>query len=138
MESITVTSRFCETDALGHINNTTYFVYLEEARIKFFQSLGFEMDVKDWRFILASTKCDFVSQGYFNQELKITTYLSKIGSKSFQLEHDILCANTHQLIAKGNAVIVYFDFLEQQSKIIPELLKEQLSIHLRSEKTEYS
>ncbi|MGM0839502.1 MAG: acyl-CoA thioesterase [Bacillota bacterium] len=138
METITVTSRFCETDALGHINNTTYFVYLEEARIKFFQSLGFEMDVKDWRFILASTKCDFVAQGYFNQELKITTYLSKIGSKSFQLEHDILCANTHQLIAKGNAVIVYFDFLDQQSKMIPELLKVQLNTHLHSEKTEYS
>lgn len=27
--------RFCETDALGHINNTSYFIYLEEARIAF-------------------------------------------------------------------------------------------------------
>ncbi|MBN8193175.1 acyl-CoA thioesterase [Bacillus sp. NTK074B] len=138
METITVTSRFCETDALGHINNTTYFVYLEEARIKFFQTIGFDMDVKDWRFILASTKCDFVSQGYFNQELEITTYISRIGSKSFQLEHDILCANTHQLIARGNAVIVYFDFQEQRSKAITELLKTQLNTHFRSEKTEYS
>jgi acyl-CoA thioester hydrolase len=138
LETITVKSRFCETDALGHINNTTYFVYLEEARIKFFQTIGFDMDVKDWRFILASTKCDFVSQGYFNQQLEITTYISKIGSKSFQLEHDILCADTHQLIARGNAVIVYFDFQEQRSKAIPELLKTQLKTHFRSEKTEYS
>ncbi|TMU87380.1 acyl-CoA thioesterase [Bacillus sp. BHET2] len=138
METIKITSRFCETDALGHINNTTYFVYLEEARIKFFQTIGFEMDVKDWRFILASTKCDFVSQGYFNQELRISTYISRIGSKSFQLEHDILCADTHQLIAKGNAVIVYFNFNEQRSEVIPDLLKNQLNTYLRPENTEYS
>ncbi len=138
METITVKSRFCETDALGHINNTTYFVYLEEARIKFFQTIGFEMDVKDWRFILASTKCDFVSQGYFNQELQVTTYISRIGSKSFQLEHDIMCAETHQLIAKGNAVIVYFNFNEQRSETIPDLLKNQLTSYLRPENTEYS
>ncbi|UII58422.1 acyl-CoA thioesterase (plasmid) [Cytobacillus spongiae] len=130
MESITVTSRFCETDALGHINNITYFIYLEEARIKFFEALGFELDTTDWRFILASTKCDFVSQGYFNQELKVTTCLSKIGSKSFQLEHDILCGKTDQLIARGSAVMVYFDFLQQQSLMIPELLKAQLTEHL--------
>ncbi|MCC5800746.1 acyl-CoA thioesterase [Rossellomorea vietnamensis] len=134
MDSINVRSRFCETDALGHINNTTYFVYLEEARIKFFQTIGFDMDVKDWQFILASTKCDFLSQGYFNQELVITTDVSKIGSKSFQLDHDILCAETHQLIARGNAVIVYFDFQEQRSKAIPDLLKAQLNNHFRSEK----
>jgi acyl-CoA thioester hydrolase len=138
METITVTSRFCETDALGHINNITYFVYLEDARIKFFQTIGFDMDVKDWRFILASTKCDFVSQGYFNQELKVTTYISRVGSKSFQLEHDILCSNTNQLIAKGNAVIVYFDFQEQCSKEIPKLLRNRLNNHLHTKKTEYS
>lgn len=31
--------RFCETDALGHINNTSYFIYLEEARIAFFEEM---------------------------------------------------------------------------------------------------
>lgn len=32
MHEIQVTIRLCETDALGHINNASYFVYLEEAR----------------------------------------------------------------------------------------------------------
>lgn len=98
MHEIQVTVRFCETDALGHINNASYFVYLEEARIRFFESIGYNMDIKGWNFILASTKCDFVSQGYFNQILAIKTYVSKIGTKSFQLEHDIVCAQTKQLI----------------------------------------
>jgi acyl-CoA thioester hydrolase len=126
MQEIEVQARFGETDALGHINNTSYFVYLEEARIRFFESLGFSMELNDWKFILASAKCDFVSQGYFDQLLTVKTYVSRIGSKSFQLEHDIVCSQTHQLIAKGNAIIVYYDFKNQKSEALPELLKEGL------------
>lgn len=126
MQEIKVQARFGETDALGHINNTSYFIYLEEARIRFFESLGFTMQLNDWKFILASTKCDFVSQGYFDQILTVRTYVSRIGSKSFQLEHDIVCSQTNELIAKGNAIIVYYDFKNQKSKDLPDLLKEGL------------
>lgn len=123
---IQITVRFGETDALGHINNTSYFIYLEEARIRFFEELGYGLDAGKWNFILASTKCDFIHQGYFNQILSVQTYVSNIGNKSFQLEHRLVCAQTGTLIAKGNAIVVYFDFEEQQSKQLPELLKEGL------------
>ncbi|MBT2644171.1 acyl-CoA thioesterase [Bacillus sp. ISL-41] len=132
MQEIQVQARFGETDALGHINNTSYFVYLEEARMRFFEKLGYSMELNDWKFILASTKCDFVSQGYFDQLLTVKTYVSRIGSKSFQLEHDIVCPQTQQLIAKGNAIIVYYDFTNQQSQVLPELLKEGLKSYLLS------
>jgi acyl-CoA thioester hydrolase len=130
MQEIQVHARFGETDALGHINNTSYFIYLEEARIRFFESLGFTMQLNDWKFILASTKCDFVSQGYFDQILTVKTYVSKIGSKSFQLEHDIVCSQTNELIAKGNAIIVYYDFENQKSEEMPDLLKEGLKSYV--------
>ncbi|MBM7691326.1 acyl-CoA thioester hydrolase [Peribacillus deserti] len=130
MQETEVTVRFCETDALGHINNTSYFIYLEEARIKFFESLGYSMRLKDWNFILASAKCDFMNQGYFNQILSIKTYVSKIGTKSFQIEHEITCSQTRELIAKGTAVVVFFDFEKQQSEVLPDLLKEALKNNL--------
>ncbi|MDQ7863754.1 acyl-CoA thioesterase [Peribacillus frigoritolerans] len=75
------TSVFPKTDALGHINNTSYFVYLEEARMKFFEALGLATNVESWNFLLASTKCDFIAQGYFNQPLTIRTSLTKVGTK---------------------------------------------------------
>lgn len=126
MQKIQIQVRFGETDALGHINNTSYFIYLEEARIRFFETLGYSMKLDEWKFILASTKCDFVSQGYFDQLLTVKTYVSRIGSKSFHLEHDIVCSQTNELIAKGNAIIVYYDFKNQKSEELPELLKEAL------------
>ncbi|WHY75551.1 thioesterase family protein [Neobacillus sp. WH10] len=130
MHEIHVTVRFSETDALGHINNTSYFIYLEEARIRFMEWLGFKMDIQNWNFILASTKCDFISQGYFGQELSIKTYVTKIGTKSFQLEHDLIAVQTNELIARGNAIMVFFDFEKQKSESIPEMVKEELRNHL--------
>lgn len=127
MHKIQIKVRFCETDALGHINNASYFVYLEEARIRYFEHLGFNMSMKSWNFILASATCDFLSQGYFNQTLTINTYVSKIGTKSFTLGHDIVCEETEEIIARGKATIVYFDFETQQSAIIPDFLREGLN-----------
>ncbi|MBM7578176.1 acyl-CoA thioesterase [Jeotgalibacillus terrae] len=128
-----VTVRFYETDALGHVNNTSYFIYFEEARVQFIASLGYGMNVKDWRFILASTKCEFKSQGYFDQVLKVESYVSRIGTKSFQLEHRVSCAQTGTLIAEGTAVVVYFDFENQVSSAIPDDMRTELEQHLVAE-----
>lgn len=130
MHELKVNVRFSETDALGHINNTSYFIYLEEARMKFFEALGLASNVEGWNFLLASTKCDFISQGYFNQLLSVRTYLTKVGTKSCELSHDILCSQTGETIAKGMAVLVCFNFNEQKSEPIPEMIKEKLVLHL--------
>ncbi|MBX9999366.1 acyl-CoA thioesterase [Priestia aryabhattai] len=118
--------RFCETDALGHINNTSYFIYLEEARIAFFEEMGASMHTKKWEYILASTKCDFIAQGYFNQVLMIKTFVSNVGNKSFTIGHEITDSKTGSLIAKGEAIIVYFDFDAQKSVSIPADIKQFL------------
>lgn len=71
-----------------------------------------------------------LSQGYFNQILTVKTWVSRIGGKSFQLDHEIVCTQTGNLLAKGNAIIVYFDFVEQESAVIPDLLRESLKQNL--------
>jgi acyl-CoA thioester hydrolase len=132
----TVNIRFCETDALGHVSNTSYFIYLEEARIRMFEELGYGSDIKEWRFILASTKCDFINQAFFGQRLKIETNVSKIGNKSFQLVHRILDEKTGTLIALGESTVVYFNFETQKSEPIPDDLRKQLEQYMISESKE--
>lgn len=125
--------RFCETDALGHISNISYFIYLEEARTDFFIDLGFGADLDDWKVILASAKCDFVRQGYYNQKLKVVSEVQRIGRSSFTIVHKIQDAETGELIANGEASAVYFDFKEQKSETIPDNLRKMLEKHLVKE-----
>lgn len=126
MHEIQVKVRFCETDALGHVNNSSYFIYLEEARIAFVESLEQDMEMRNWQFILASVKCDFIKQAYFQQVLTIKTYTTKIGNKSFNLEHEVVDAKTKEIIAKGSATMVCFDFKKQKAVPISEDLRKKL------------
>ena len=81
MNTMDVTVRFAETDALGHVNNTSYFIYMEDARLHLLKELGWNTSHKDWSFVLVSTKCDFINQAYFDQILRIDTSIQKVGTK---------------------------------------------------------
>jgi len=124
--------RFAETDALGHVNNTNFFVYMEVARIEFFEKLDTSMSINKWPFIVASAKCDFIEQTFFNQTLIIETTLSRIGSKSFTLTHRMKDKETGKTVAKGEVVIVHFNFEAQQSEVIPPKMREVLEQYLIS------
>ncbi|WP_052158983.1 thioesterase family protein, partial [Halobacillus sp. BBL2006] len=100
---VPVRVRFCETDMAGHVNNTSYFIYLEEARGKFFEDVIPNHSNSFGRFIIASTKCDFVSQAYFGQSLIISSWVSTIGNKSFRFGHSIRAEETGEVIAEAEA-----------------------------------
>ena len=125
-----ITVRFNETDALGHVNNTNYFVYLEDARIQLFQDLGFEMDAKNRSFVLASAKCDYLKPAFFGNQLKVETSVLKIGNKSFQLGHRIMNIKTNDTIALGEVAVVYFNVQSQKGEVLPAEMRDKLSQYL--------
>lgn len=125
---INVYVRFCETDAGGHVSNTSYFFYMEEARSKFFQAIGFTgaENRGNIDFIIASTACDFLAQAYAGQTLLVKTTVDRIGSKSFKLVHELTEAESGTKIASGSATIVCFDYQKQQTEPIPDRLRKSL------------
>ena len=110
MASITdIQVRFCETDLVGHVNNVSYFIYFEQARVDFVKMLGTSMFTSDWTLAVVSLHCDYINQAYFDQILEITTSVSRIGEKSFTLVHEIKDKKRQNLIAKGESVVVLLD-----------------------------
>lgn len=130
---IEVYVRFAETDALGHVNNTSYFLYFEESRSKFFKTV-FPDRVNSINFILASIKCDYLGQAFAAQTLKVCTKVKEIGNKSFRINHTLKEIDTEKTIAKGEAVIVCFNFSEQKTVPIPNVLRENLENYLLTTK----
>lgn len=83
--------RFSETDMFGHLNNTIPFTYFEMARIDFFKSQGF---MQDWVKpenetipVVADLQCDYLSQIYFDENLKIYVKANSIGNSSVDLHY---------------------------------------------------
>ncbi len=118
--------RFGDTDMLGHVNNASYFTYMEEARCDFVQAVG----MTEVPLILASAKVDFRAQTYFGDTLEIETWVTRIGNTSFDVANLMRNAETGAVVFEGVAVIVYFDYEEQKPKPIPDNLRKLLEQYL--------
>ncbi|MBP2258670.1 acyl-CoA thioesterase [Virgibacillus alimentarius] len=124
--------RVSETDLLGHVNHANYFTYMEEGRLSFLKELGLQVEDEGFSIMLASAKCDFIRQGYFNQTLIVNTKVTRVGNSSFNLGSDIIEKESGELIAKGEVTIVYFDVAKQKSTPLKESFREKLNQHLEA------
>ncbi|MBQ0759071.1 MAG: acyl-CoA thioesterase [Zhongshania sp.] len=120
----TMEPRFCETDALGHINNTVVPMWFETARGAVFELFNPGQDLKKWNVILRKMDVDFIAQIYHGQAVEIRTRIGHIGSSSFTCEHEAW--QRDELVAKGSAVMIYFDFAQQCKQEITGALRAEL------------
>jgi acyl-CoA thioester hydrolase len=85
MFSLTLMPRFCDTDALGHINNTLLPVWFEQARDPVFRFFTPDLNPADWRLIVAKIELEFKRELFYGREVEIITSVQRIGNASFQL-----------------------------------------------------
>lgn len=128
MFSEIISPRFCETDALGHINNTVLPVWFEKAREPLFRLFIPDMTLQDWCLIVARLEVTFKSQLHFGHDVQIRTGLERIGNSSIVVAQQAW--QRQQLCAEGSAVLVHFDYHRQKATAIPEAIRQALSKHL--------
>ena len=109
--------RFRDCDAMGHVNNAVYSTYLEEARIGVLGGLS--------DFILARVEIDFRSELRAGEEVEIGTRCPRIGTKSFELEHE-LRANG-RVVASARSVLVAYSYERGESVSVPDELRRRLT-----------
>lgn len=127
MFKLTLSPRFAETDALGHLSNTTLPIWFEDAREPLFKLFNPDLDVKAWSLILARIEVDFIRQIYYGSEVVIRTYVTEVGNSSFTVLQEAW--QNGELAARGTATLVHFDYKTQKSSVIPGHVKEQLDAH---------
>lgn len=121
-----IVTRYCESDALGHINSVSYFIYLEQARVEFLLDNEIVPNLDHFPFVLVSTHCDYKQQIYINDRIVIKSFLKEIGRSSVTLGHEFVHQDRDELLAYGEAVIVHFDFEKQTSAPIPDEMRNKM------------
>jgi acyl-CoA thioester hydrolase len=109
--------RFGDCDPMGHANNAVYSTYLEQARIAALGGLD--------PFILARVEIDFRSELRAGDELEVRTRCSRVGTKSFDLEHEIWTGD--RLAAEAKSVLVGYDYESGASVPLSDDIKRRLS-----------
>ena len=120
-----VAIRWADMDAMGHVNNASYFRYMETARIDWFTSMGFVANPAGEGLVIVNAFCNFYRQFEYPGDILIKTYVSNAGRTSFDSCCTMERADQPGVIcATGGATTVWVDFPNQKSAPLPDWLRE--------------
>jgi len=119
--------RFRDCDALGHVNNSVYLTYLEQARLHYWRAL--------WGFgsagstvpgvIMARAEIDYRRPAHYGQVLDVKLTLAAIGTTSFTYSYDITNEDGEQ-VASARTVQVMYDYAQAKPVAIPADLRDKM------------
>jgi acyl-CoA thioester hydrolase len=119
--------RWGDMDALGHLNNTVYFRYLEQARVSWFDGIGGDYRTLPEGPVLGSIACRFVLPVIYPADLEITLLAGPPRRSAFALYSEIRDAGPPgRVYARAEAVMVWVDLEDGKSRPLPEWMRAKL------------
>ncbi len=122
--------RYGDLDPQGHVNNAKHLTYFEQARIAYLIELGLFTNNQSFMeigVILADVHIAYHEPVYFGQKIKVGVHVSKLGGKSMTWEQNIVDAETGKVLAKGEVIMVTYDYKEEKTIPIPQEWREKIS-----------
>ncbi len=132
VHSMRIPIRWGDMDAMGHVNNTVYFRYIESARIAWLEQVGALPDPAGANEgpVVVNAYCSFLKQLTYPGEIEITTWVNPPGRSSVEVTHKIRLVGADgqagALHAEGGAKLVWIDFKAEKSRPLPDRLRALL------------
>src|SRR5690554_677938 len=115
LDTIEVDTRWGDQDAYGHVNNTVYFRFFEEARVQWLEKNGFSVNGQGTGPVVLQTSATFLRAVNYPSRLKITIRAGKPGRSSLPLYHEVLDADSGILYCEGFVKLVWVDHEQNRS-----------------------
>ena len=123
--------RWGDMDAMGHVNNTVYFRYMEQARISWFDRLAPEDDA--WQstgIVIANATCNYRRAITYPGTVEVKLYVGAPGGASVPTYYELRVIQGEMRdpvpYADGAATVVFIDMKTQKSRRIPEAIRARL------------
>lgn len=121
--------RWGDMDAMGHVNNTVYFRYMEQARISWFDAIGLPPSPDGQGPVIVNAACTFVRQLEYPGTVLCRHYVGRIGTSSF--DTTVTMSRTDQpdvVYAECSARCVWVDYPRRKSAPLPPAVRERLRV----------
>ena len=113
-----------DIDAFGHLNNVNYYRYMESARIAYLQEL--DIFSSDLYVVIAHSQCQYMQPVLFPDTLQIYSRVEEYRNSSMRMVYDLYSQAQQQLVATGEAVLVWIDNHTQKKIAIPPTVKQKM------------
>jgi acyl-CoA thioester hydrolase len=116
-----------DMDALGHVNNVTYFRYMEQARVAFFEKLVPRDEMwKKTGIVVVHASCDFRRALVYPGSVEVSLFVETPRRSSVNTLYEMRLAGDTHIYAEGSAVVVFIDGATQRAIAIPAEVRSRL------------
>ena len=117
-----------EMDAFGHVNNTVYFRYFENARLAYFRAVGYmeEMERGGLGPILASTQCRFRLPLVYPDSVSVGARVRQLSGDRFVMEYRVVSHTHGAVAAEGDGRIVSYDYRAGAKAPVPDPVRRRI------------
>lgn len=120
--------RWGDMDAMGHLNNTAYFRYLEIIRIDWLHSIGAMPNPLGEGPVILNAFCNFYRQLEYPGDVRLRMYTSHPARTTFETWVTICLADDADTVyAAGGATTVWVDFPKQKAATMPDWFRALVS-----------
>ncbi len=118
--------RWRDLDAFGHVNNSNFLTYLEEARIRWFETFDGQWVNDAIAPLLAAVQLNYRAPIDYPSAIIVEMFAERIGNTSLTVGHRIRSADGNVLHADGHVVVVWIDRASGRPIALPELVLKAL------------
>lgn len=124
----TIAIRWGDMDAMGHLNNGSYFRYLETVRIDWMYSIGATPSPEGQGPVIVNAFCNFYKQLEYPGNVIAKMYVSDPGRTTFESWCTLSRADDPNVVyAEGGATTIWVDFPSQKAVTMPEWMRSVVS-----------
>jgi acyl-CoA thioester hydrolase len=123
----TVDVRFRDLDGMGHVNHAVYLTYFEAARLGYYAALTGRTTIGQVNMILVEVAASYHAPATFGERLEVGVRVSRIGTKSFDMEYLIVRPADGRRIASGRSVQVMYDYVAERSTVVSDEFRAQVA-----------
>lgn len=122
---VPMTVRWGDMDAFGHVNNATYATYVEEARLRWFETLAGGWHDADIGPVVAAQHINYRLPIEWPADITVALSTERVGNSSLTLGFRIHAAgNPQRAYADGTTVLVWMDRRSGRSMALPQPVRE--------------
>jgi acyl-CoA thioester hydrolase len=115
--------RWRDLDAFNHVNNSNFMTYLEEARIRWFESLGEPWLTDAFAPLLAAVQMNYRVPIPYPARVVVELFADRIGTTSVTIGHRIASEDGTVLYADGHVVMVWVDRGSTRPIALPDAVR---------------
>jgi acyl-CoA thioester hydrolase len=124
---VTITTRWMDHDAHGHVNNVHYYSYFDTAVTTWLiNEAGHDVRSADVLGLCVESRCEFLAPLTFPDVIEARVRVGRVGRSSVRYEVGLFTGERHVAAATGHFVHVYVGRDERRPTVIPSGLRAAL------------